>query len=271
MKLALSNRGVEGLSDDGFLNVALSCGCDGVELYEPSSIGEGASVGRHFEALGADAERMGLEVAALCTSANLADPLLVEHEIANVCEVIRAAFRARSKLVEIIVGRPSSLQARPDNWATCVSALQRCVWVADRRQVPLAVKVHFSTLADTLAASVRLLDQVERPNLGVAIDARHLWLSNDDPVTAISIHSGRVAFAHLQETGPPTAPFNYQPLGEGRSGVREFVATLFHQGYTGYLCLSFEELEAKQFAEGAKQDVERLRDLMVRAAQMAAA
>jgi sugar phosphate isomerase/epimerase len=269
MRLALSNRDVEDLADEVFLAAALSCGCDGVELYELGLIRE--SVGRHFEVLGSEAAKMGLEVAALCTSAHLADPLLVEHEIASVCDVIRAAPRARAKLVEVIVGRPPSLHARPENWAACVSALQRCVWVADRRQVPLAVKIHFSTLADTLAASVRLLDQVDRPQLGVAVDARHLWLSSDDPGSAVSIHSGRVKFTHVQETGPCGAPFGYVGLAEGHSGVEQFVASLCHQGYAGYLCLSLEGVQGKQFAEAAKRDAELLKDLMLHAAQMAAA
>jgi sugar phosphate isomerase/epimerase len=271
MKLAFSNRAIDGLPVEDFLTIALSCGCDGVELYQSALNRERRSPERHFETIGSEAEKMGLEVAAICVSASLADPLLMEDEIARVCEVIRAAPKARTRLVEVTVGRPSSLQARHSNWITCSYALQRCVWVADRRQVGLAVKIHFSTLADTLAGSVRLLDQVDRAQLGVALDARHLRLSNDDPGTAISIYSGRIKFACVQEVGPPKAPFDYLPIGEGESSAQEVVASLLRHGYRGYLCLLFEGLSGKQFAEAARRDAERVKDFILRAAQIAPA
>jgi 3-dehydroshikimate dehydratase len=72
-----------------------------------------------------------------------------------------------------------------------------CERLAAHGQV-LLVETHPRTLADTAAATMRLLSDVDHPALRVNFDVLHLWEAGDDPAAALALLRKHVAHFHLK-------------------------------------------------------------------------
>ena len=53
--------------------------------------------------------------------------------------------------------------------------------------IELVVETHPDTLADTIASTTRLIDDVRSPNLRINFDALHVWEGGTDTVEGLRI------------------------------------------------------------------------------------
>ncbi len=70
--------------------------------------------------------------------------------------------------------------------------------MAQDRSLRIAVETHPGTLADSVAATLALLDALDHPAVGVNFDVLHVWESGADPVAALTALRGRIDHLHLK-------------------------------------------------------------------------
>ncbi|MFI5613392.1 sugar phosphate isomerase/epimerase family protein [Amycolatopsis sp. NPDC051903] len=97
----------------------------------------------------------------------------------------------------------------------------------------LLAKRRGSALAD-LPQAVAVVDEVNRPNVGILLDVFHSWcepdLQNRLRKYGSRINSVQVCDAKVDERGG----FDREYPGRGRAAAPAMIATLIEQGYTGY-------------------------------------
>lgn len=109
-------------------------------------------------------------------------------------------------------------------FAAVAERLREFAEIASGRGLTLAVETHPGTLADSLAATQRLLAAVPHPALTVNFDVLHLWEAGDDPAQAFAALAPRVSHLHLKNIASSEqlgvfAPANvYSPAGD-RAGM----------------------------------------------------
>lgn len=62
----------------------------------------------------------------------------------------------------------------------------------------LAIETHPGTLADSLPATLALLEALDHPAVGINFDVLHVWESGADPLTALARLAGHVDHVHLK-------------------------------------------------------------------------
>ncbi|WP_405406242.1 sugar phosphate isomerase/epimerase family protein [Paracoccus sp. Ld10] len=70
--------------------------------------------------------------------------------------------------------------------------------MARDRGLRIAVETHPDTLADSLGATLSLLDALDHPAVGVNFDVLHVWESGTDPMAALSALRSHVDHLHLK-------------------------------------------------------------------------
>lgn len=135
-----------------------------------------------------------------------------------------------------------------------VTREERKVWVARLRNlaslaaahgVQLVVETHPNTLADTLASTCQLLEEVDHPAMGINFDVLHVWEAGDDPLESLRVLESQVCHFHLKnidkrENLGVFAPANVYaaagsrdgmvPLLEGAFDYRTFLQSLGFMG-----------------------------------------
>lgn len=98
--------------------------------------------------------------------------------------VLHQARRWGSDNIRTFAGKTGSAAISADDRAKITTALRTaCAQIADQGCY-LLIETHPHTLADTLASTVQLVEEVDHPALAINFDALHVWEGGDDPVKA---------------------------------------------------------------------------------------
>lgn len=97
------------------------------------------------------------------------DSLELGKTIFTVAELIE------SPLVRVFTGTVSSDRVDPRKYEQCLSGLEKLSENAAQHGLKLAIETHPNTLVDTLQSTKRLLEDVDRENVGINLDIFHLW------------------------------------------------------------------------------------------------
>lgn len=126
--------------------------------------------------------------------------------------------------IRTFAGPAASADTPEPERATITQALRfACERVADQGRY-LLIETHPGTLADTLASTVRLLDEVDHPALAVNFDALHVWEGGDDPCTAWRVLRPWIRNYHFKNIAarsalPVFAPNNIYDAAGSRDGI----------------------------------------------------
>ncbi|KIC47852.1 sugar phosphate isomerase/epimerase family protein [Tateyamaria sp. ANG-S1] len=117
----------------------------------------------------------------------------------------------------------SADMAEPDRKNITSALRAACEQVAEHGR-SLLVETHPGTLADTLASTVRLLDEVDHPALGINFDALHVWEGGDDPCAARQVLQPKIRNYHFKNISarsalPVFAPNNIYDAAGSRDGI----------------------------------------------------
>ncbi|WEK04164.1 MAG: TIM barrel protein [Candidatus Devosia phytovorans] len=87
-------------------------------------------------------------------------------------------------------------------------------------------------LTSTIEA-LEIVDQVDRPEIGITFDLYHAMVMGEDPISEIEKHVHRVAHVHIADH-----PGRNQP-GSGRLNLKPAIKWLEANGYDGFIGLEF--------------------------------
>jgi sugar phosphate isomerase/epimerase len=135
----------------------------------------------------------------------------------------------------------------------------------------VAVHNHAGTYVTTVAAQLRFLEEVDRPEVGLCLDVAHLALFEDDLPAAIAQLAPHVCYLHVKdlEAGAretlerldggslegvaPLGPA-YTDLGAGSLDLVSVLDALACQGYRRWATIEIETLRRSTFLEQAREN-----------------
>lgn len=109
------------------------------------------------------------------------DERLVRARAARLCE---HAIRWGAPLIRTFAGARGSLDVAANERGAIVDRLRAICEVAEAHGLRLAVETHPRTLADCLASTRRLAEEVDHAAFAINFDALHVWEGGDDVVAA---------------------------------------------------------------------------------------
>ncbi|MEV4437115.1 sugar phosphate isomerase/epimerase family protein [Streptomyces sp. NPDC049585] len=264
MKLAFSTLGVPGMPVPDVVDLAASCGYDGVELRahpeEPVHPGltpaQRASVAVRFAEAGVAV--LGVAGYARVAGAGPDEPVMAELDA-----LVRLARDVGAPYVRVFPGGGERPAQEAD--ADAARRLGTIAPVAADAGVRVLLETHDSHRRAQDA--VRVLGPVGHGSVGALWDVLHTWLGGEEPdasFPALAPHLGYVQVkdvASVEETAP-------LPLGAGVLPLGACVGTLSRAGWDGWLCWEYEKRwhpQAADFVQLAGPGAEYLRGLVAAA------
>ena len=226
-----------------------AAGYAGTEMFD----GNLADFASTPEVLTDSLQSNGLELISVYTGANFiyADVLPDELYRINRAAELAVVFGAR----RLVVGGGARRAAgtTKEDYQLLGAGLDRVVDIAEQHGLAASYHPHLGTMAENA-------DEIERvfANSRIAFcpDTAHLAAGGSDPAALIRAHSDRIAHVHLKDLA--TAPFAFQPLGEGDLDFDEILAAVSEVGYDGWLVVELDTYDGdpKTAAEISKKFLE---------------
>lgn len=139
-------------------------------------------------------------------------------------DVLRHAARWQTRNIRTFAGKTGSATTGRDQRDRITAALREACRQVHERGCRLLIETHPGTLADTLASTCQLIEQVDHPALGINFDALHVWEGGDDPVSARRILGPKIGNYHFKNIAhrsllPVFAPANIYDAAGSREGI----------------------------------------------------
>ena len=203
------------------------CGYDGIELSAIDGMSEHLVLDRWRE--------IAPKVKEL--SKQYALPVLAMEQPSQDPSKMELAFQAAAEIgISIINCGPGGKANDETTFRPVVDSLGK---LADRAQhfgVTLCFKAHVGQYVYNTPTTLKVLDALKHPNLGLDMDPSHIWRAGEDPVEAITAVIDRIRHVHIrdckgrqQNPGPPELQAN----GRGDINLLGYVRVLHENGYTG--------------------------------------
>jgi sugar phosphate isomerase/epimerase len=200
------------------------------------------------EQIGVCARKMGLRIAALSGTYNMAHPSPVVRATSRLgfLNVLEAARRMGAPVVTLCTGSRNTSdmwKPHPDNdtvsaWVDLRGELEFALEVAEAANIKLGVEPEPGNVVSDAKMAHRLLTEVSSSRLGIILDAANLLsaqtLSVQDRVIqeAADLLGGHVLLAHAKDID---ASGHVVAAGEGAVHLKEFVIALRATGFDGAL------------------------------------
>ncbi|HEY3377914.1 MAG TPA: sugar phosphate isomerase/epimerase [Armatimonadota bacterium] len=211
-------------------------GYDGVELWDQT-------LQQVDFSLVEDAyQTSGLSCAQLCPYFNFVDGQALWDESLRIAErYINWSERLDKPLLRVFTGKPwgegvvGPDDATPAQWDAAIAGLQRVCDMAQPYGVRFALECHTGSLMEDTPNTLRLLQGVNRPNLGVNLQ---IPLKDGlEPVELSLAHLGRYTW-HMHAHNYRSIPNGEQCLlGEGVMDYSSILSRLLSDGFSGYVSI----------------------------------
>ena len=120
---------------------------------------------------------------------------------------------------------------------------------AERYGVSLCVKAHVGAAIDDTPTTLRLMEAVSSPALGIDMDPSHIYRAGENPVEAIAAVVSRVRHVHIRDCkGRQQGPGKPEDQANGRGDIDlvGYLRVLHESGYRGPVDL--EVIGAKDYS-----------------------
>jgi sugar phosphate isomerase/epimerase len=121
--------------------------------------------------------------------------------------------------------------------------------MAERYGVTLCVKAHVGQCVYNTPTTLRLMQAIQSPALGIDMDPSHIHRANENPVEAIAAVISRVKHVHIRDCkGRQQGPGKPEMQANGRGDIDlvGYMRVLHQHGYTGPVNL--EIIGAKEYS-----------------------
>ncbi len=188
-----------------------------------------------------DVRSLGLELCAMtpCThNLNVASEQTAESREARMhyTECITLAAELEIPTLVYVPGWRMEGTSLVEGWGRSASALSELAAVAERCGVQLAVEPinhQRVNIVNNVADAVRLIREVNAPNVKLMVDTAHMVVEGDDPAAVVCEHSDLLVHVHCSDSVAES--YVRSAPGEGAFSYGSFISALLQTGYSGYL------------------------------------
>jgi sugar phosphate isomerase/epimerase len=249
--------GQDSLSLADFVVKAKTLGYEGIEIMckrphlYPFDLGEG-----DVKALRKLVRDSHLSVACMaaytnfCAGSESREVPLLDLQVSYVREVARLGASLGCHLVRVFTGYENALEPFGEQWKMCARGIRECCDAAQEFGVTIGIQNHHDIAVDT-GALLELAHEIDRPNLGLMVDAWSMLLRGED--IEASLHSVgkkmvfstvadyvvlprynyRPSFVNYEAKSP--AMVKAVPMGEGTMDYGRYFRALEQIGYDGWV------------------------------------
>ncbi|WP_321113075.1 sugar phosphate isomerase/epimerase family protein [Halorussus salinisoli] len=237
------------------LEYAAEIGYDGVEpMGREPHLSTDTSMERVKE-LAEQTDDLGLDVPCLGSYTGHyieKDENECERELEKLQTFLEFADVLNCDLVRHGPGGPPVRDATEEDFAKATIWLRKAADLAAEYDVDLGVEIHTNTIAETTDSTLKLLDMVDRSNVGAIHDAANMWISRTEHgAQSVERLGDRLVHVHVKdemrvdnaslpgsfEMETPSGMGTFQPklLGEGSVDHGPLFRALFESGYDGFV------------------------------------
>jgi len=194
------------------------------------------------------AEAMGIHLSALAAGVPMADPSKRQQCLED--------WRSRVKLaqnlkVPTMFSRsfplPEGTSAK-EAWANCVYLCKEMTRICTDNGLHFAFETDHENFIDTLQDLLRLLDEVDSPDMKVNYDPCNFFIGGSNPPEVLDALFPRVVHGHIKDAVRDGAHAHEVPVGQGHLDWPAIFADLKNRGYNGAMviehCATFDQLDA---------------------------
>jgi len=239
MKLGFNTVLFGGHDVEVAIKYAAVCGYDGVELSAIDGMSEHLVLDRASEVVPRIKElAQQHEVELLAIEQPRRDP-----------DVMRKAYEAAKELgIPVVNCGPGGKSDDESTYQEVVDDLGKLADMAKEYDLMLCFKAHVGQYVYNTPSTLKVLEALDHPNLGLDMDPSHLHRADENPVDALSAVIHRIRHVHIRdckgrERGPGTPPM--QANGRGDIDLLGFIRVMHEAGYTG--AIDLEVIGAKEF------------------------
>ena len=145
------------------------------------------------------------------------------------------------------VSQGSSRQANDEDYVRTASAVSDVAAIAADLDVEISIEIHQNSIADNSTATLRLLELIDAPNVGINPDLGNIYWTYDIPeetceaaIVAVAPHINYWHCKSLNRVHIPeleTAIYVQAPLPDGEIDYRFAIAAALDAGFDGYLAI----------------------------------
>lgn len=190
--------------------------------------------------------------------------LAAERFALSVCNIMAGSLRnPDSSIPYADYSKHGSAVATEQHWRQATEGFRRLGDLAARLGFRFAFETHMGYLHDLPAVTKRLVDQIDRPSVGINLDYGNVVYFKGAPAIkdAIAICADKLYYVHLKNSvGLPGGVRHAAGLGEGDINQREFLRELRRSGYNGFLCVEAPRAGDREWY--AKQDIAYIQSVL---------
>jgi len=227
MKLGVNSVLFGGFDMETAFKFTAICGYDGIELSAIDGMSEHLVLDRWNE--------LAPRIKDLSNQYNL--PLLAMEQPSQDAAKMELAFQAATELtIPIINCGPGGKANDESTFQLVIDSLGKLADRAKHYGLTLCFKAHVGQYVYNTPTTLKVLNALNHPNLGLDMDPSHIWRAGEDPVEAIGAVVHRIKHVHIrdckgrqQNPGPPELQAN----GRGDINLLGYIRVLKEGGYTG--------------------------------------
>lgn len=188
----------------------------------------------------------GLTMKSVCLTPYLKTINSFDAELRKACmeegrEVVRLAHDLECGGVRILAGMDVDADREMQAVSILVESLGELAAFADSYGVELWVENHMNSLAYSAAATLRIVEQVNAPNVGIVYDQANLIEMEAEPwEDALSLQAPYIRHVHIKDAVWEPRGRQAKLLGQGQVPWPEICEALNESGYKGYFCHEYE-------------------------------
>ncbi len=193
------------------------------------------------------AQSLGLEIACLTPYyKNYVDPAQRESEMAGMRKMIDiAADLGCTRLRSYGGPMPTEQFDHQITWARTVEGVQEVADYAAAKGVTICIETHIGSLTLTAAETVKMIEAVDRPNVGILFD--YAWIhyaAEEHAEEAVEMCAPYIRHCHVKDwsyTHDDREQRHSELMGQGEVDWPVALAALKREGYDGYLSDEYEK------------------------------
>jgi len=217
------------------LPIIAAAGYDGAELWGPH-LDRFVSEHDSLDPLVEQLAKLGLRVPMVSAYFDLVNE--PDEGLAVAMRHVHYALRLGAPFVRVFTGGGSSA-AEPTVWDAVADVLAEICTLAAPYGVDLALETHQGHLHDSTSGTLRLLQMIKAPNLGVNLDIYNLFAIGEDPLAALEQLAPWLRIVHLKNARRLAGESQPCGIAEGDLDYCPFLRALRERGYDGYLSVEW--------------------------------
>lgn len=239
---------------DDAIETAAEIGYDGVEIMARDPHLPADTSHERAEEIGALVDRVGVEIPCLATYTGG-----YARKSETECEAELEAFERFLELSEPLevdllrhgAGRPSVREATDEDFERAAEWLRRAADLAGTYDRTVGLEIHSHRLTETVDSTLRLLERIDRDNVGVIHDAGNMFIVDDEyGRSSVERLGDRLVHVHVKDLARIDDPsrsdafeletergeevFRREFLGDGEVDHGPLFEALADHGYDGY-------------------------------------